>query len=383
MLTKAALAMLFADEVWAVYGIGVQRDVCVAGPMGEAVKREETPVVSSSRVPSSNPTHSVSPTTTDPVTNTDQPSATETVPFNTPFPTGAHSSPTVPPAISSQSAESPNQLDSGVKIGIAVLAAMFSLALLAFLLESCYLRPRRREKALQRAVQEVENGERVERALTELKGSQEIVVLESRVSIHFDDGDDGYRGEESEGYTMAALIEAIITCLTGSEPRATTYHEKEPLVDPCQPRTAEEAASRVVHALLQADKAGPDLKRTLDEIVGSYGWTEKIAERVLVQLHVALREAEKLQGPVKEAYDKACSAALAVEGFVKEHPVFFTVIALGVIITIAPWVLEALGFAELGPLEGSFAAAWQARYAGFVPKGSLFSFFQRLGMVWH
>ncbi|KAL5405789.1 hypothetical protein PMIN04_012235 [Paraphaeosphaeria minitans] len=182
---------------------------------------------------------------------------------------------------------------------------------------------------------------------------------------------------------MAALIEAIITCLTGSEPRATTYHEKEPLVDPCQPRTAEEAASRVVHALLQADKAGPDLKRTLDGIVGSYGWTEKIAERVLVQLHVALREAEKLQGPVKEAYDKACSAALAVEGFVKEHPVFFTVIALGVIITIAPWVLEALGFAELGPLEGSFAAAWQARYAGFVPKGSLFSFFQRLGMVWH
>jgi len=31
---------------------------------------------------------------------------------------------------------------------------------------------------------------------------------------------------------------------------------------------------------------------------------------------------------------------------------------------------------------GSFAALWQSRYAGHVPAGSLFSFFQRLGMVW-
>lgn len=60
-----------------------------------------------------------------------------------------------------------------------------------------------------------------------------------------------------------------------------------------------------------------------------------------------------------------------------------TVIALGVLAIVAPWILEALGFAELGPVEGSFAALWQARYAGYVPKGSLFSFFQRLGMKWH
>ncbi|OAG06967.1 uncharacterized protein CC84DRAFT_1163246 [Paraphaeosphaeria sporulosa] len=167
--------------------------------MGQAVKREETPVVSSSRAPSSSPTNSVSPTTTELVTDTDQLSATETVPFNTPSPTGAHPSPTIPLATSSPSTESPNQLETGVKIGIAVLAAILSLALLAFLLESCYLRPRRREQAMQRAVQEVENGERAERALAELKSSQEIVVLESRVSIHFDDGDEGYEGEESEG----------------------------------------------------------------------------------------------------------------------------------------------------------------------------------------
>jgi hypothetical protein len=33
---------------------------------------------------------------------------------------------------------------------------------------------------------------------------------------------------------------------------------------------------------------------------------------------------------------------------------------------------------------GTFASWWQSAYAGLVPKRSLFSFFQRLGMVkWH
>ena len=32
--------------------------------------------------------------------------------------------------------------------------------------------------------------------------------------------------------------------------------------------------------------------------------------------------------------------------------------------------------------SGSFAAEWQAQFLGAVPKGSLFSYFQRLGMIW-
>jgi hypothetical protein len=32
-------------------------------------------------------------------------------------------------------------------------------------------------------------------------------------------------------------------------------------------------------------------------------------------------------------------------------------------------------------LTETFAARWQAQFLGYVPKGSLFSFFQRLGMV--
>ena len=88
-----------------------------------------------------------------------------------------------------------------------------------------------------------------------------------------------------------------------------------------------------------------------------------------------------------------------------------TVLALGVLVALTPYLLEMLGFAELGIVRGksltpilyqtnqspewrrrldrancvtsgSWAALWQARYAGFVPKGSLFSFLQRMGMVW-
>ncbi|KAF1977753.1 hypothetical protein BU23DRAFT_273008 [Bimuria novae-zelandiae CBS 107.79] len=183
---------------------------------------------------------------------------------------------------------------------------------------------------------------------------------------------------------MAALLDAILQCITGAESDTRpTYDEKEALITPPQPRTTEEVAAQVVNAIINAEKGGADLKRTLDNIVGEYGWTEKVAEWVLAKMENALQQAEKLQGPIKKAYDKACEAAVAAEGFVQEHPVFCTVIALGVLIIVAPWVLEVLGFAELGPIEGSFAAAWQARYAGYVPKGSLFSFFQRLGMVWH
>ena len=47
---------------------------------------------------------------------------------------------------------------------------------------------------------------------------------------------------------------------------------------------------------------------------------------------------------------------MQIEGFVKDHPIMCTVIALGVLVTVAPWVIQTLGFCagfgELGPIEG-------------------------------
>ena len=104
---------------------------------------------------------------------------------------------------------------------------------------------------------------------------------------------------------------------------------------------------------------------------------------------------------MKDAYDKAAQVVEGVWGFVKEHPVFFALVALGILVILMPWAIEVLGFGELGPVEGmsvvvyvqgdilmrcllvgTFAAWWQSTYRGYVPARSLFSFFQRLGMVW-
>lgn len=80
--------------------------------------------------------------------------------------------------------------------------------------------------------------------------------------------------------------------------------------------------------------------------------TERIAEWTLAKLEQVLNDVSKLGGALKEAYDKACDVVQTIEGFAKDHPVLCTVIALGVLVLIAPLVLEALGFAELGPVEG-------------------------------
>ncbi|TDZ36529.1 hypothetical protein C8035_v008270 [Colletotrichum spinosum] len=85
---------------------------------------------------------------------------------------------------------------------------------------------------------------------------------------------------------------------------------------------------------------------------------------------------------IREAIDKATKLALAIFEWAKDHPVLVSLIALGVLVIIAPWVIEVLGFGELGPVAGTFASWWQARYAGYVSKGALFSFLQSLGMTW-
>ncbi|KAF1815807.1 hypothetical protein P152DRAFT_471195 [Eremomyces bilateralis CBS 781.70] len=56
------------------------------------------------------------------------------------------------------------------------------------------------------------------------------------------------------------------------------------------------------------------------------------------------------------ALEKA--AAEAYE-FAMEPPTYFSILTLGVLAILTPWIIEILGFGELGLIEGSFIAAWQ------------------------
>ncbi|KAI4605939.1 hypothetical protein J4E83_010365 [Alternaria metachromatica] len=191
-----------------------------------------------------------------------------------------------------------------------------------------------------------------------------------------------------------ACLQAILACFPcgTEEPEHTTYpDEKVALLSAATSNThptdevTDEIADSVVEKLLTTRLTGAHLRMHLDALVGPSGWRTTLAQHILSRLTTALRASHEELGPtISSACDTAWEAAQSIEGFVIEHPVMCTVIALGVLAIVAPWVLEALGFAELGPVEGTFASWWQSTYAGLVPKNSLFSFFQRLGMTkWH
>ncbi|KAJ0162336.1 hypothetical protein CTA2_4719 [Colletotrichum tanaceti] len=147
-------------------------------------------------------------------------------------------------------------------------------------------------------------------------------------------------------------------------------------------RSAHDAAGEFIDILRTAEKGGESLERRLRNIITVNSWTEDLAKYILQGVEYLVQHRDTIGQVVRDAMDKAIEVAESTFQFAKDHPVFVTIIAIGILVLVSPWVLEALGFSELGPVADTFAAFWQAHYAGYVPKGSLFSSFQQLGMVW-
>ena len=185
------------------------------------------------------------------------------------------------------------------------------------------------------------------------------------------------------------MLKTIAACFGSADPEDSRPKpsEKAQARAPNGVRSAQEISAEVVELLRTAEKNGPALQRRVRDVVGEQGWTENIARAIVAGLETVIKEGREKVGPaLAEAVEKAEEAANAVFTFSKDHPYlvagFATIVAIGVLALVAPWVVEALGFGELGPIADTFASWWQSTYAGFVPKGSLFSFFQRLGMIW-
>ncbi|KIX94422.1 uncharacterized protein Z520_09808 [Fonsecaea multimorphosa CBS 102226] len=141
-------------------------------------------------------------------------------------------------------------------------------------------------------------------------------------------------------------------------------------------------AASILSVLFTAEKPGRDLQDRLNDIVHTNGWYEGLAKRVLDGLIAALQAGKAMGGAIQEAYDKAYAIG---RDFVREHPVLtaaiLTVVAIGILVYLAPWAIEALGFGARGPVGGSFAAFWQSTFPD-VETASWFAWFQRLGMTW-
>jgi len=181
------------------------------------------------------------------------------------------------------------------------------------------------------------------------------------------------------------MFKALWECISGPRDEASLLlavgEGPGKAEDPRDHEKDVQLAHEILAAMQSAEKTGEDLRMRVGDVVSDTSWTESLAKAVLGALDAELKEGlgMKKEGPLKDAIEKAIKAAV---GFARDHPVWTTLIALGVLAVLMPWVLEWLGFAKAGPVAGTFASWWQARYAGYVPKRSLFSFFQRLGMVW-
>jgi hypothetical protein len=87
----------------------------------------------------------------------------------------------------------------------------------------------------------------------------------------------------------------------------------------------------------------------VQDIVRERGWTENIAKAILGGIENGLKQGVQMGKAMREASGKAIDEAV---DFAHDHPYFCALVAVGVLVILMPWVLEALGFAELGPVEG-------------------------------
>lgn len=108
-------------------------------------------------------------------------------------------------------------------------------------------------------------------------------------------------------------------------------------------------AQRIFDAVQSAEKPGHELRLSVKQIVHPSAWSDRLVHCILERIERAIHDGVKMGPALKEAFDKAVAAAT---GFACDHPVYATLIAIGILVLLLPWVVEVLGFTELGPVEG-------------------------------
>jgi hypothetical protein len=155
---------------------------------------------------------------------------------------------------------------------------------------------------------------------------------------------------------MHAFINEILGCLCMD--RTTAQYDvldDQPSPDFTRekhPQSTKSLAEDILSTLYAADTNDEHLIQRLQNVVHETGWYEGLAAAVLTGLENALKAEAPMGQAMKDAYEKATQIVADVLEFAKEHPVFCAVVAVGILVILAPWAIEALGFGELGPIEG-------------------------------
>lgn len=165
-----------------------------------------------------------------------------------------------------------------------------------------------------------------------------------------------------------SFITAILECLGGTNTTAhkeivhattldgdTKYHIQD------RSSLASQNGAEVAHEFLEllrsAETSGEELKLQLQSVVHTHDWSENLAQRILDGVVRIIEENREKIGPVmREALVRAEDAANDLFTFAKEHPYqtagYATIIAIGILVPYAPWIIRALGFGARGPVLG-------------------------------
>lgn len=126
--------------------------------------------------------------------------------------------------------------------------------------------------------------------------------------------------------------------------------------------TADEKSAQTVDSfittLYTAEKPDSELQQTLNndfnKPIRTTSLRQSFARAIFEALRKAIETARPMGLALGEIYERVVDILDTIEGFARNHPIICSVIALGILVVVAPWVLEALGFAEGGILEGEF-----------------------------
>ncbi|KAF4547164.1 Hypothetical protein D9617_55g071580 [Elsinoe fawcettii] len=186
----------------------------------------------------------------------------------------------------------------------------------------------------------------------------------------------------------AAILRVFLRCCT-SRYDGSRVAEKSIPTDPagkypyCDQPSNVELADQIVTKPLTADNNDADLKAELISMITTEGWQDELATKVLAAVQCAIEMGKEMGPAMSSAYEKAEKGVQGISEWAQENPemaaLIVTLIALGILAIMMPWLMVWLGFAEEGIIEASWAAFWQATYRGFVPKRSLFAYLQSLG----
>ncbi|KAI9685654.1 MAG: hypothetical protein M1822_004214 [Bathelium mastoideum] len=117
-----------------------------------------------------------------------------------------------------------------------------------------------------------------------------------------------------------------------------------------------EIAHDIVAKLFAAQKHDVILKADLQTTIRARGWYESLAAAVLATLVRAIELKAEMGPAMKDAYGKASTAISQNKEWAGKHPkmteVIITLIALGILALMMPWLMVYLGFTEDGIFKG-------------------------------